>query len=77
MGQCSPILFKSWWDKRFGDLCDRHDAAWKTRRWKDKVSADFVLCGEIAARGYTLLSYATFAYLVVATIYWMWKKWRA
>lgn len=74
---CTFPLFRNWLDSKFGDLCEKHDRAYVQRVWKLKVASDFELCSLMAARGYVLLSYGTFAYVTVfGTVYWLWKKYK-
>lgn len=78
MARCTiPSLLglQKWFDKRFKDLCEQHDAAYLVRKWKTKVEADFALAYGFALRGYALLGILAFIYVsTLGTGYWLWKR---
>lgn len=78
MARCTMLsLFglQDWFDKRFLFLCEAHDAAYETRVWKDKLSADFILAAGFANRGYNALALFSLPYtLILGSCYWLWKK---
>ena len=75
MGGCSVPIKKVWFDERFKELCDWHDAEYKKRVWQDKVIADFVVTAEFAKRGYPLIAYGSIPYFhILGTAFWLYKK---
>lgn len=55
-----PAIFglRDWFDKRFWDLCDYHDTAYKKRT--GKWHSDMVFIGGMIIRGYWYLTIPTF-----------------
>ena len=67
--------FNKWFESRFGDLCDAHDAAYTMRIWRYKVASDFDFCGNMALRGYPALAWVCLlVFVFLGTPYWLWKK---
>lgn len=54
--------FRDWFEKNFGDLCEKHDKAYALNAEKlkpikaDKIKADFDFCKEVALRGYMFMA---------------------
>lgn len=80
MARCTiPSLFglQNWFDKRFKDLCEQHDAAYVIRTWRAKVEGDFALAYGFALRGYALLGICAFIYVsTLGSVYWAVKKFK-
>jgi hypothetical protein len=77
---CSPPpipYLKAVLDKWVPDICAYHDAAWKTRKWRDKWRADIKATGDMLLRGIVLTACGILApiwFFLFGTIYWWWKK---
>lgn len=79
MGSCTiwPPAVKRWFDSKFGDLCDDHDAEYVKRVWRDKWVADLVMAYGFMTRGAVTIAYLSLAYnFILGTIYWTWKKYK-
>lgn len=61
--------FKTWFQNKFGELCEVHDAQYD--EGKCKLCADYWLSGEIAWRGYPFLSVCTF---IAVQMPWVWLE---
>ena len=72
MGQCTmPKIpfFRDWFEERFGDLCERHDAEYAFGDCK--LCADWRFVLEIGKRGYWPL--VPFVFLAV-NLPWVWLE---
>lgn len=60
------------------DICAYHDAAWATRKWRDKCTADFRATVDLLLRGgvLTLCGMLAPIWFCLGTVYWGWKKWK-
>lgn len=70
MGACTlprVLGFKKWFDARFGDLCESHDAMYDAAF--PRKQADLILCSGVMIRGYPALAIA--AYIVVRAFGWL------
>lgn len=80
MARCTPPpipRLKAALDKWVPEICEYHDAAWVTRKWRDKWKADYRATRDLLVRGLVLTACGVFApvwFVVFGTPYWMWKK---
>ncbi len=65
--------FKAWFEKRFGDLCRKHDAEYAFG--KCKLCADFRFCKALAQRGHKRLSLLVFLAINLPHV-WIIYYWR-
>lgn len=73
---CSFPIFRNWFNARFKDLCDKHDAEWVKRDWRVKVVSDHEMCRALAERGHIALSYGAALWFVIGIPFWLWKKYK-
>lgn len=63
--------FREWFEKKFGDLCAAHDAAYKDPYVACRRKIDCILAGNIFCRGYPVLAIATYIFVRgVGWTYW-------
>ena len=69
-----PFGFREWFESKFGDLCEIHDADYKRGYASGgcKLCSDFKFIVKIAQRGHPIL--ALFVFLAVQ-VPWLWWKW--
>lgn len=65
--------FRKWFEKRFGDLCHKHDEGYMLRT-RTKLEIDAAMVGGMWVRGYRLLAVGAFLVFQSPIAYYKWYK---